>query len=71
MNQSQSLEFDVSYGFKYSSNCSLTITIIQDEDNYNNIEVRSEYGELMFTHYSFDEVVKFLYNLLNTDKYAY
>jgi len=71
MSQLQSFEFDVTYGFKYSSNCSLTITSIRDEDGYSYIEVRSEYGELMFHHYSFGEVVKFLYELLNTDKYAF
>ena len=68
MKNTNTLMVNASYGFKYSYNTHFSIIQINTngDDEY---EVRSEYNELMFHHYSFIEVVKFLDDLFK-GKYA-
>ena len=68
MKNTNTLRVNASYGFKYSYNTSLSIIQVKTDD-YDEYEVRSEYNELMFHHYSFVEVVKFLDDLFK-GKYA-
>lgn len=60
----ESMTFDVTYGFKHSANTSLTIVYVNTGE-YEEYEVLSDYGELMFRHFSFKKVVEFINDLLN------
>lgn len=60
----KSMTFDATYGFRYSANTSLTIVHIHTGE-YEEYEVLSDYGELMFHHFNFKKVVEFINDLLN------
>lgn len=62
--ETRSMTFDCTYGFKYSANTSLTITYVNTGE-YDEYQVISDYGELMFRHFDFKKVVEFINNLLN------
>ena len=64
----RSMTFDCSYSFKYSINSTLTIKYINTGE-YDEYEVLSDYGELMFHNFDFKKVVEFINDLLD-DKYA-
>lgn len=70
MNNTSSMKFDVTYGFVYSINSNIEIRLTEEDDGYKTIEVLSEYGELMYKSPFFEDVIKFISNLLN-DEYTY
>ena len=62
--ETKSMTFDVTYGFKYSANSSLTIVYVNTGE-YDEYQVISDYGELMFKHFDFKKVVEFINDLLD------
>lgn len=62
--ETKSMTFDVAYEFKYSVNSSFTIVYVNTGE-YDEYQVISDYGELMFKHFNFMKVVEFINDLLD------